>query len=155
MATWHCQELLTDGAPHELGGKTLQDRGSLYQRSTCADIRKLVQVNSSRFHGWGGVARRPFKMEAQSTLVLSRHKAESEQWNVLLSSSQKASPAPLPGNGSSVPGASPSLSFVSVAFLVEAASKKQPTITAETLFQNQALGSEDKFSPLGLLYLPG
>ena len=47
------------GAPHELGGKGLQDRGSLYQRSTCADI-KLIQVNSSRFHGWGGVARRPF-----------------------------------------------------------------------------------------------
>ena len=70
-------------------------------------------------------------------------------------------PAPLPGNGSISPfqfqGLLPAsrLLFVSVAFLVEGASKKQPTIRTGTLFQNQALGSEDKFPPLGLLYLPG
>ena len=48
----------------------------------------------SCFHGWGGVTCRPFKMEAQSTLVLSRHRAESEQWSVPLSSPQKAPPPP-------------------------------------------------------------
>lgn len=73
----------------------------------------------SSFHGWGGVTRQPFKMEAQSSLVLSRHRAASEQWNVPLSSSQKA-PHPSPTSWQwehlpfSVPAASPSLSFVSV-----------------------------------------